>query len=710
MMEFFPLLILRSPGTLRELSKVLQPANVADDVALVVITLAVAVYLSRGIAWDRPDPYRHLFYERPQLKDGAATEGKRQTRSIAQKLEESGKDIVIFWGSQSGTAEGFANRLARECHVRFSQEVITADLSDYDPETIALIPASKIAIFILSTYGEGDPSDNTATFFDWIERAQDVSLSNLKYVAFGLGNSNYKYYNRVVNVVVEALDRLGATSLMPVGKANDAEGGTEEDFMAWKDNLFTMLRTKLGFEEHEIKYTPTLSVQEDESLQPIDLYHGEPVLQRDHPKVASQYSPVKALSVSDSRELSSAKDRYCLHMELDMNDHPELTYKTGDHLAIWPSNPDAEVERLLRALGLTSRRDTPISTKSLDPAVKVKIPTPTTVEAIFRYYLEICAPVNRDGILGLAQFAPTAEAKSYLLKLGQDKAFYAEFISKIQLNLGRLLQLACPSETWTSLPLSYIVETLPRMQPRYYSISSSSTISPRKPSITVAVSATPLPNNPSEFIHGVTSNYLLALSRSLQNGGAHPHSLTYRITGPSDALQGGKVFAHLRRSKFKLPKMSSCPLIMVAAGTGLAPFRAFIAERHKLHSIGKPVGEMLLFFGCRRPDEDFIYRAELKDLETALGGKLRIVTAFSRLDGEPKRYVQDRIAEFEHDVIRLIDEGANVYICGRAGMAREVEKAVGESMKRVKGLTENEVSEWSKAVKRKSKWQEDVWG
>jgi NADPH-ferrihemoprotein reductase len=148
---------------------------------------------------------------------------------------------------------------------------------------------------------------------------------------------------------------------------------------------------------------------------------------------------------------------------------------------------------------------------------------------------------------------------------------------------------------------------------------------------------------------------------------------------------------------------------MVAAGTGLAPFRAFIAERRQLSLIGKEIGEMVLFFGCRAPTEDFIYKDELEEMQAALGSKLRVITAFSRVGGE-KVYVQDRIAEHAPDVIRLIDEGANVYICGRAGMAREVEKSVGEAMRAARGWSEGELNEWSKAIKRKNKWQEDVWG
>ncbi|KAJ5679330.1 hypothetical protein N7462_007574 [Penicillium macrosclerotiorum] len=699
-----------SPELLEEIAKYVVPSGIADFTALAIIAGAGVTFLSRGILWDRPDPYHHLAFERPQLKNGGQVgSSNKETRNIAQKMQETSKQIVVFWGSQSGTAEGFAHRLAREIAVRWGQESMTADLSDYDPVSISEIPDSKLAIFIVSTYGEGDPSDNTADFWSWITKAADLSLSNLRYAAFGLGNSNYKFYNRVIDVIVEGLDKFGAQTLIPVGRANDAEGATEEDFMEWKDRLFTLFKTQLGFHEVEAKYTPSLKVEEDESLEPIDLHHGEPNSTVDVPKNAAPSSPVRTLSISHSRELFTASDRNCLHLDLDLSSQPELTYKTGDHLAIWPGNPDAEVERLLQVLDLASRRDVPIIIKALDSATKITIPTPTSTVALFRYYLEICAPVNRDNVRDLAQFAPTPEAKAYLSKLGQDRDFYANFINHTHLNLGRLLQLACPDKTWTDLPLAYLVETLPHLRPRYYSISSSSVVSPRKPSITAIASTTTLSDNSKELVHGVTSNYLLAISQQSRSL-PHPHGLTYHLDGPSDMLQGGKVFAHIRRSKFKLPVMSKTPLIMVGAGTGLAPFRAFLSERCQVQKVGKEIGQMILFFGCRNPDEDFIYREELEEMQKAFGDKLHLVTAFSRQQGSPRRYVQDRVAELGEEVVRLIDEGGSFYVCGRAGMAREVEKAVGATMQKAKGWTSDEVNGWSKAVKKKNKWQEDVWG
>ena len=699
------------PALMRELYKYATPTGIADYAALVVIAGISAGYLSRGILWDQPDPYHYLAFDRPQLRYGgqAGVNAKKETRNIAQNLEETGKNIVVFWGSQSGTAEGFAHRLAREISVRWGQESMTADLSDYDPITIAEIPSSKLAIFIVSTYGEGDPSDNTANFWNWLSKASDVSFSNLRYAAFGLGNTNYKFYNRVIDIVVQSLDQFGAKALMPVGKADDAEGTTEEDFMAWKDSLFEVFTGQLGFQEVEAKYVPSLVIQEDESLEPIDLHHGEPNSHIDASKSAARSSAVGTLNILNSRELFTASDRNCLHMDLDLSNQPELTYKTGDHLAIWPGNPDAEVERLLGVLDISSRRDIPLHIKPVDSATKNTIPSPTSAIALFRYNLEICAPVNRDNIRDLAQFAPSPEAKAYLLQLGEDKLAYAEFIKRTHVNLGRLLQLACSDKPWSNLPLSYLVETLPHIRPRFYSISSSSVVSPRKPSITAIISTTPVPDNPNEFVHGVTSNYLLAISQHFQSK-IHPHGVTYYLNGPNDALKGGKVFAHIRRSKFKLPITGKTPLIMVGAGTGLAPFRAFLSERCQVQKIGKEIGQMILFFGCRNPYEDFIYRDELEEMQKTLGDKLRLVTAFSRQEGTPRRYVQDRVSELGEDVVKLITEGASFYVCGRAAMAREVEKVVGATMQKANGWTEDEVNSWYKAVKKKNKWQEDVWG
>ena len=351
---------------LLQASNLIKPSSPADILALTAITLGSISYLLKGITWKK-DPYYYKFFERPQLSDSSISNAKKETRNIAQKLAETGKNLVIFWGSQSGTAEGFAHRLGRECHLRFRLEVIVADLSDYDAETIALIPEDKFAIFIVSTYGEGDPSDNSAGLWNWLHKSKETSLSSLRYMAFGLGNSNYKYYNRVIDVIAEILNNFGAKALMPIWRADDAHGATEEDFTAWKESLFSVFRQTLRLQEKEIEYIPTFSVIKYDSLEPIDLHHGEPSHPREKVKTAAACSPIRALNIKTSRELFNSSHRNCLHIDLDLIDHPDLHYKTGDHLGVWPMNPDEEVDRLLDALGSKNEQNVPMTIKSLDP-------------------------------------------------------------------------------------------------------------------------------------------------------------------------------------------------------------------------------------------------------------------------------------------------------------------------------------------------------
>ncbi|KAH0011586.1 riboflavin synthase domain-like protein, partial [Aureobasidium melanogenum] len=686
-------------------------AGFEDIAAMALVGAASAAYMFKGTLWDKPDPYHYKWFERPQeLMGGRA--GAQQTRNIAEKIEETGADMVIFWGSQSGTAERMAIRLAKECHQRFGLKVLAVDASDYESSTISQIPTSKLCIFLASTFGEGDPSDNLHGFWEWLHTTSDKPLAELRYMAFGLGNSNYKHYNEVIKVVVERLNALGAHALLPTGLADDAQGETEEHYLEWKEKVFETFRTQLGYTERDPVYEPSLKVFEDESLEPIDLNHGVPAEKTSDRKTNSGMSAVYSLPVRNTRELFQISEhRNCIHMEVDFSEHPELKYKTGDHLGVWPINPDVEVNRLLRVLGLTSRRQIPITILSLEEEVKVKVPTPTTLDALLGHYLETCAPVSRETITSLIQFAPTSAAKDFLTRLSSKEA-YAQFLHSNYINLGRLLEQAAPGDgAWKDIPLSFIVEILPVMQPRYYSISSSSVVSPRSAALTAVVSDTVFPGT-NEHIPGLSTNYMLALKESLEEQAKpHPHGLTYPLNGPQDVLAGGRIHAHVRKSTFKLPALASHPIVMVAAGTGIAPFRAFLLERARMQLIGRDCGPMYLFFGCRNQNQDYLYSSELSALKSQFGDLFTLVTAFSRPDNGKGVYVQHRIAEHAEDVCTLLIEGnANFYICGSAGMAREVLDTVGKELGTRMKWSEDEVKEFADKQKKFKRWQQDVWG
>ncbi|KAG9546032.1 hypothetical protein KCV01_g24415, partial [Aureobasidium melanogenum] len=190
-----------------------------------------------------------------------------------------------------------------------------------------------------------------------------------------------------------------------------------------------------------------------------------------------------------------------------------------------------------------------------------------------------------------------------------------------------------------------------------------------------------------------------------------PHGLTYPLNGPQDVLAGGRIHAHVRKSTFKLPALASHPIVMVAAGTGIAPFRAFLLERARMQSIGRDCGPMYLFFGCRNQNQDYLYSSELASLQSQFGDLFTLVTAFSRPDEGKGVYVQHRIAEYAEDVCNLLTEGnANFYICGSAGMAREVLDTVGKELGTRMKWSEDEVKEFADKQKKFKRWQQDVWG
>ncbi|KAF2031749.1 cytochrome P450 reductase 2 [Setomelanomma holmii] len=681
--------------------QILKPSSTADGLAVLLFLLASVGYLTRGRFWDKRDPCYQVYFERPQVAANSSTNAAKSNRDIAKCIEDGDYHCVIFWGSQSGTAERFAETLGRECHARFGINALVADLSDYDAESIASIQEKHFVIFLLSTYGEGDPSDNTAGLWDWIKRVHtgSIQLGNLRYFAFGLGNSNYKYYNRVLDVVADALNIAGATALMPRQKADDANGATEEDFQAWTDGVFALFRS-MGYEQKSNVYQPSIDIKFNGQIDKAVIVVTSSIHQP-----SSNNSPIVPLGIRGARELFTGGDRNCIHIELDLG-NTDLVYKTGDHIGIWPCNPDEEVDRLLDTLGLQHCREDKLTIASHIEAGKSKIPSPTNLDTAFRHHLEICGPVSRKVVAELAQFAPTPDAKAFLLNLGHNRDQHEQLTANTHMTLARLLQYASPTEPWRNLPLSFVIENLLSLQPRYYSISSSSVISPRRIAVTALVVNRTLPSDPVTTICGLASNYLLSSSQ-LAPAGAVP-TATYRKPVPAEPTQYRTVLAHVRKSKFKLPITSSTPIVLISAGTGFAPFRAFIQERAKLHAIGKPIGKIVIFFGCR-DETDYIYRDEMQKTQDQLGDKLEIITAFSRQGGS-KVYVQDRVGEHASKVLGMLEAGANMYICGKASMAREVDAKLEGAAANIKQLTENEVKAWADALKKRGKWKADVWG
>lgn len=588
--------------------------DVLDIIVLGLLLLGSIAYFTKGTYWAvAKDPYATSALNGSALKKG--------TRNIVEKMKESGKNCVIFYGSQTGTAEDYASRLAKEGSSRFGLKTMTADLEEYDYENLDKFPEDQVAFFVMATYGEGEPTDNAVEFWEFINgespsfsepEDEEKPLSNLKYVTFGLGNNTYEHYNSMVRGLDKNLTKLGAKRIGTAGEGDDGAGTMEEDFLAWKEPMWQALQEQMGLEEREASYEPSFSVEEKEEMSKDDpnVYLGEP--NKNHLE-GTQKGPFNASNpyiapLAESRELFTVKDRNCLHVEIDVSGS-NINYTTGDHVAVWPTNAGIEVDRFIKTFGLEEKRHNVIAVKGLDPTAKVPFPTPTTYDAAVRYHMEICAPVSRQFMDTLAEFAPSEDAKKEMKKIGTDADYFKEKIANHYYNIAQAVTSVHPGP-WSAVPFSCLIEGLHKIQVRYYSISSSSLVQPKKISVTAVVESIRVPGA-GHVVKGVTTNYLLALKQK-QNGDPDPspHGLTYEITGPRNKYDGIHVPVHVRHSNFKLPSDPSKPIIMVGPGTGVAPFRGFVQERAEQAKKGETIGETVLFYGCRRPEEDWLYKEE----------------------------------------------------------------------------------------------------
>jgi cytochrome P450/NADPH-cytochrome P450 reductase len=234
------------------------------------------------------------------------------------------------------------------------------------------------------------------------------------------------------------------------------------------------------------------------------------------------------------------------------------------------------------------------------------------------------------------------------------------------------------------LPFHAYLEMLSLLAPRYYSISSSPSGDPARCSVTVGVVQAPASSGRGVY-KGVCSNFF------------------------SGRRVGDTIHAMVRETKagFRLPDDASVPIIMIGPGTGLAPFRGFLQERAARKAKGAALGPAMLFFGCRHPEQDFLYADELKGF--AADGVSELHTAFSRADG-PKTYVQNQLAQQKDKVWSLIEQGAVIFVCGDGSKMEPDVKATLTSIHQEKtGGNADAAAKWIDEMGTKNRYVLDVW-
>jgi cytochrome P450/NADPH-cytochrome P450 reductase len=128
---------------------------------------------------------------------------------------------------------------------------------------------------------------------------------------------------------------------------------------------------------------------------------------------------------------------------------------------------------------------------------------------------------------------------------------------------------------------------------------------------------------------------------------------------------------------------------------GIAPFMGFIQERASQAKENANLGPAYLFFGCRHPDHDYLYRKQLEQWDKE--GVIHLRPVFSRYESKDCKYVQHKLWECRDEVYDQLKDNAKVYLCGEGGgMAGEVKETIGKVWKEGKGCREDEMKSWMK--------------
>ncbi|KAM0427913.1 hypothetical protein ACHAPT_007372 [Fusarium lateritium] len=561
-----------------------------------------------------------------------ATNGTGQEEK--HKMSKSdGKSISIFYGSNSGTCESLAQRLAADA----SSHGFTATCVESLDVAKENLPTDQPVVIITASY-EGQPPDNAAHFVSWLKNLEGKTLGEVSYAVFGVGHREWSQtFHKVPKLVDSALLEHGARRVAEIGLTDTSDRDPFTDFETWEDNiLWPALQRECAVSGPErVVAQPDLSVR-------VSM-----------PRSSTLRQDVNEAVVTATRDLSGPGVPLKKHLEIALPS--ETSYRAGDYLCILPINPRETVSRVFRHFKLSWDA---VLTIEGEKRVALPMSQPTSAWNVLSAYVELAQPATKRNILSLAEYTLDQETKKSLQDLAGDKL--QEEVTKKRVSVMDLL------------------ERFPRIElPLAPSIASSPLKSPHHVSVTYSILDEPSLSGQGRHI-GVATNYLSSLN---SNDLAHV------------AIRPSHVAFHLPLTP------ETTPIICVAAGAGVGPFRAFIEERAQQMAAGRKLAPALLFFGCRGKTDD-LYRDEFDAWEKQ--GAVVVKRAYSRETADETKgckYVQHRLVEDKHELAELWDRGAKLYVCGSRDMGKGVEEACVGLLKELNDMSDEEAREFVEEVR-----------
>lgn len=633
--------------------------------------------------------------------------------------------LLILYASQTGNAEDAAERIGREAERRHCSSLVLS-VEEFD---VHHLPFEEVVVFVVSTTGQGDSPDSMKAFWKFLlmRSLGHLWLEGLHYAVFGLGDSGYQKFNLVAKKLDKRLSDLGAHPITERGLGDDQHrSGYEVSLDPWLNSLWVTLKEKfpkifvqgtafsdsemqdLGLPKFQITYHDHVNAEPIRRLsfnEESDVQNGlECVRARAMVEAANNTNkPISkhnnvvaphcfARMIENKRLTAEEYERDVRHVEFDLGGSG-IQYEPGDVLEVIPCQNAAAVDAFIERCHLDPNAYIMVggrkSSKSsgLDKGSHLS-QMPVKLRTLVECTMDIASASPRRYFFEVMSHFATAEHEKERLQYfaspeGRDDLY--QYNQKERRTIIEVL------EDFPSVhpPLEWLLQLVPRLRTRMFSISSSQLAHPNQVHLTVAVVSWTTPFKRKR--HGLCSSWLACLDP-----------------------RKGKILVPVwfHRGALKLPP-PSVPLILVGPGTGCAPFRAFVQQRAVL-STSEATAPIILFFGCRNEAQDFLYK-DFWVLNTENSGVLSkergggFFVAFSR-DQPQKVYVQHKMQEESTQVWKLLKAGAWVYVAGSATkMPADVMSVLEEIISTEGGFPKESASRWLRQLEKVGRYHVEAW-
>ncbi|KAL8161907.1 hypothetical protein V2J09_013396 [Rumex salicifolius] len=615
--------------------------------------------------------------------------------------------LLILYASQTGNAIDAAERVAREAERR-GCPVSLLSLDRFDP---SFMDKEQAVIFVVSTTGQGDAPDAMKAFWRYLLK-KSLSrkwLEGVNYAVFGLGDSSYQKYNFVAKKLDKRLLDLGGRPLLEKGLGDDQHpSGYEGALDPWIASLWNVLyEMDPNFFSYGVDYV---------------ISNGEFM---DHPKVHITYydtvnSPKSedadlesmASQIHSSRSMSPGNfvpEKSTPHCWLKMIRNCTLTkadtgkdvrhfefeyftnvfnYEIGDVLEVLPCQSLAQVDAFIKRCNLNPEAWITVQHgEAKDEHSDYTVKTPVRLRKFVELAMDIASASPRRYFFEVMSHFAAAEHEKERLQYFASAEGRDDLYRYNQRERRSVVEVVLEDFPSVQMPFEWLVQVVPPLRTRAFSISSSPAAHPNQVHLTVNVVSWVTPLKRKRV--GLCSTWLASL----------------------DPQQGVTIPVWFQKGSLS-PPLPSLPLILVGPGTGCAPFRGFVAERavQSKHGSTAPV---LLFFGCHNRENDFLYSGFWQShsggvLSEEKGGGF--YAAFSR-DQPEKVYVQHKMRERGSRVWRLLrDGGAHVYVAGSSTkMPGDVMEALEDIICTEGGVGKEAAARWLRALERAGKYHVEAW-